>query len=253
LGLEREELERWADITRKMYVPFHDEGIISQFEGYEDLAELDWAGSRERYGDIQRLDRLLEAEDDSPNGYKASKQADVLMLFYLLSAEDLTAILHDLRYRWDADSIARNVDYYRHRTSHGSTLSWVVHAWVLARTDRVESWSLFMSALESDISDIQGGTTAEGIHLGAMAGTVDLVQRCYSGLEPGGDVIRFAPRLPDELELLEYRLLYRGRWMDVHIADGTTRVTLRPDGDLPVSVQIGGQVVEMVPGETIEI
>jgi trehalose/maltose hydrolase-like predicted phosphorylase len=253
LGLEREELERWEDITRKMYVPFHDEGIISQFEGYEDLAEFDWAGYRERYGDIQRLDRLLEAEDDSPNGYKASKQADVLMLFYLLSAEDLAGILQDLGYRWDADSIARNVDYYRHRTSHGSTLSWVVHAWVLARADREESWSLFMSALESDISDIQGGTTAEGIHLGAMAGTVDLVQRCYSGLEPGGDGIRFAPRLPDELELLEYRLLYRGRWMDVHIADGTTRVGLRPDGDLPVSVQIGEQVIEMAPGETIEV
>jgi hypothetical protein len=29
----------------------------------------------------------------------------------------------------------------------------------------------------------QGGTTAEGIHLGAIAGTVDLLQRCYSGLE----------------------------------------------------------------------
>ncbi|MGC2241310.1 MAG: glycosyl hydrolase family 65 protein [Acidimicrobiia bacterium] len=253
LGLKREELERWEDVTRKMFVPFHDEGIISQFEGYEDLAEFDWTGYRERFGDIQRLDRLLEAEGDSPNAYKASKQADVLMLFYLLSPEDLAAILKGLGYSWGEDSVARNVDYYRRRTSHGSTLSWVVHAWVLARTDRAESWSLFMAALESDIADIQGGTTAEGIHLGAMAGTVDLVQRCYSGLEPAGDVIRLAPRLPDELELLEYRLLYRGRWMDVRIADGSTRVTLRPDGDLPVSLQIGERVVDVAPGESIEL
>lgn len=253
LGLKREELERWEDVTRKMFVPFHDEGIISQFEGYEDLAEFDWTGYRERYGDIQRLDRLLEAEGDSPNAYKASKQADVLMLFYLLSPEDLAAILKGLGYSWGEDSVARNVDYYRLRTSHGSTLSWVVHAWVLARTDRAESWSLFMAALESDIADIQGGTTAEGIHLGAMAGTVDLVQRCYSGLEPAGDVIRLAPRLPDELELLEYRLLYRGRWMDVRITDGSMRVTLRPDGDLPVSLQIGERVVDVAPGESIEL
>ncbi|MGA7228881.1 MAG: glycosyl hydrolase family 65 protein, partial [Acidimicrobiia bacterium] len=253
LGLKREELERWEDVTRKMFVPFHDEGIISQFEGYEDLAEFDWTGYRERYGDIQRLDRLLEAEGDSPNAYKASKQADVLMLFYLLSPEDLAAILKGLGYSWGEDSVARNVDYYRLRTSHGSTLSWVVHAWVLARTDRAESWSLFMAAMESDIADIQGGTTAEGIHLGAMAGTVDLVQRCYSGLEPAGDVIRLAPRLPDELELLEYRLLYRGRWMDVRITDGSMRVTLRPDGDLPVSLQIGERVVDVAPGESIEL
>ncbi|MGA7282535.1 MAG: glycosyl hydrolase family 65 protein [Acidimicrobiia bacterium] len=253
LGLKREELERWEDVTRKMFVPFHDEGIISQFEGYEDLAEFDWTGYRERYGDIQRLDRLLEAEGDSPNAYKASKQADVLMLFYLLSPEDLAAILKGLGYSWGEDSVARNVDYYRLRTSHGSTLSWVVHAWVLARTDRAESWSLFMAAMESDIADIQGGTTAEGIHLGAMAGTVDLVQRCYSGLEPAGDVIRLAPRLPDELELLEYRLLYRGRWMDVRIADGSMRVTVRPDGDLPVSLQIGERVVDVAPGESVEL
>jgi trehalose/maltose hydrolase-like predicted phosphorylase len=39
------------------------------------------------------------------------------------------------------------------------------------------SWNLFREALESDICDIQGGTTHEGIHLGAMAGTVDIVQQ----------------------------------------------------------------------------
>jgi len=41
----------------------------------------------------------------------------------------------------------------------------MVHAWVLARSKREISWHLFKQALESDVSDIQGGTTAEGIHL----------------------------------------------------------------------------------------
>ncbi|MEZ5582228.1 MAG: hypothetical protein R3F37_05080 [Candidatus Competibacteraceae bacterium] len=57
---------------------------MSQFEGYEDLQELDWQAYREKYGDIHRLDRILEAEGDSANRYKLSKQADLLMLFYLL-------------------------------------------------------------------------------------------------------------------------------------------------------------------------
>ncbi len=47
----------------------------------------------QRYGDIQRLDRILEAEGDTPNRYKLSKQADVLMLFYLFSAEELRGAL----------------------------------------------------------------------------------------------------------------------------------------------------------------
>jgi trehalose/maltose hydrolase-like predicted phosphorylase len=64
-----------------MFVPFHSDGVISQFEGYESLSEFDWDGYRSRYPDIGRLDRILEAEGDDVNRYRASKQADVLMLF----------------------------------------------------------------------------------------------------------------------------------------------------------------------------
>ena len=87
-----------------MCVPFHDDGIISQFEGYEQLAELDWDAYRARYGDIRRLDRILEAEGDTANRYKVSKQADVLMLFYLLSADELRELLERLGYRLDRDA-----------------------------------------------------------------------------------------------------------------------------------------------------
>ena len=89
LGLAREELDRWEEVSRKLRVCFHDGDIISQFEGYGDLQELDWESLRRRHGNIRRLDRILEVEGDSPNRYKASKQADVLMLFYLLSADEL--------------------------------------------------------------------------------------------------------------------------------------------------------------------
>ena len=82
-----------------MFVPFHAGGIISQFEGYDDLKELDWEDYHARYGDISRLDRILEAENDTTNRYKVSKQADVLMLFYLLSAEELAALFAPPRLR----------------------------------------------------------------------------------------------------------------------------------------------------------
>ena len=188
LSIEGYELERWEDISRKMYVPYHGNCIISQFEGYEKLEELDWEAYRRKYGNIQRMDRILEAEGDTPNRYKLSKQADVLMLFYLLSPKELSEIISLLGYRFNDDTISRNIDYYIKRTSHGSTLSRMIHAWVLARSDKKLSWELFNEALESDISDVQGGTTAEGIHLGVMAGTVDLVQRCYAGIEACGDI-----------------------------------------------------------------
>src|SRR5690606_8175025 len=104
-----------------------------------------------------------------------------------------------LGYPFDDGLIARNIDYYLARTSHGSTLSRVVHTWVLTRAARQGSWGLFEQALASDIDDVQGGTTHEGVHLGALAGTVDLVQRCYTGIAVRGGTLAFDPRLPDEL------------------------------------------------------
>jgi alpha,alpha-trehalase len=249
--LSHEEVDRWERISRTMFVPFDGE-IISQFEGYEELAELDWEGFRARYGDISRLDRILEAEGDTANRYQVSKQADVLMLFYLLSADELRDLFERLGYELTPDAITRNVDHYLARTSHGSTLSRIVHSWVLARSDRERSWELFTQALESDIADTQGGTTPEGIHLGAMAGTVDLLQRGYTGLEARGDVLWFNPALPKELEAVEFRIHYRGHRLQVRITPDRLRLSTIPSEVAPIRVGFGDEVVELGPGSTVE-
>jgi len=215
LNLLPEELEHWHKIISRMYIPFQDEGIISQFEGYNDLREFDWEGYRAKYKDIHRLDRILEAEGDSANNYKASKQADVLMLFYLFSAEELVEIFRGMGYKFKPDTIPANIDYYLQRTSNGSTLSNVVHSWVLARSDRTRSWCLLKEALESDISDVQGGTTGEGIHLGAMAGAVDIVQRCFTGIEFRNNILYFNPDIPEELKSISMTIRYRENWLAV--------------------------------------
>ncbi|GAA3248144.1 glycosyl hydrolase family 65 protein [Nonomuraea helvata] len=213
------ELARWDDISRRMRVDFHD-GVISQFTGYADLLELDW----DRYRGARRLDRALEADGDDVNRYKASKQADTLMLCYLLTGAELLSILERLGYRVERDLIPRTVSYYLDRTSHGSTLSAVVHAWVLARSRRAQSWRFFTEALYSDIEDVQGGTTAEGIHLGAMGGTLDLLQRCYLGMELRSDGLRLDPLLPGRLGVLSMPIRYRGQQIFIDADHDEARV-----------------------------
>jgi beta-phosphoglucomutase family hydrolase len=250
LGLSAQELERWDDISRRMHVPFHGEGIISQFEGYDELRELDWEAYQARYGNIQRLDLILEAEGDSANRYKVSKQADVLMLFYLFSPEELVELFARLGYPFELAAIARNVDYYDRHSCHGSTLSRVVHAWVLARSDRQRSMDFFAQALQSDISDIQQGTTAEGVHLGAMAGSVDLLQRVSTGIEARGDVLRFDPELPREMKRLDMRIRYRGHSLDLRLTHDALRVRGHDDRAAPIFLCIGGKVCEFASGTT---
>jgi alpha,alpha-trehalase len=253
LDLRQEEKDLWRDISRKMRLVFHDDGIISQFEGYEQLKELDWEHYRQKYDNIQRLDRILEAEGDNINRYKASKQADVLMLFYLFSSDHLREIFEQLGYPFEYETIPKNIEYYLNRTSHGSTLSWVVHSWVLSRSDRGGSWKFFSEALKSDVYDIQGGTTAEGIHLGAMAGTVDLMSRAYTGIELRGNVLRFNPCLPAELSCFNMQIRYWGHTLDLEITQERLKVSIIHAGDKPIKIAHLDQVYDLKPNQTLEI
>lgn len=250
LDLSAEEIARWGDISRRMYLPFHEDGIISQFEGYDELRELDWQHYQAQYGNIQRLDLILEAENDSANRYKLSKQADVLMLFYLFSSEELRELFARLDYPFDYETIPKNVAYYSARSSHGSTLCRVVHAWVLARSDRPRSMMFFAEALQSDVADIQQGTTAEGVHLGAMAGSVDLVERVSTGIEVQGDVLRLNPELPQEMERLDMRIRYRGHSLDLRLTRDALTIGGRDREAAPILLSVEGKVCEFVGGTT---
>jgi trehalose/maltose hydrolase-like predicted phosphorylase len=108
-------------------------------------------------------------------------------------------------------------------------------------------------ALASDLHDVQGGTTAEGIHLGAMAGTVDLAQRCYTGLETREDVLWLNPSLPEELDGLDFDVRYRGNWgINLHLTPDRLRVSVPASCAAPVRIGVKGEVVELAPGTNRE-
>ncbi len=250
LGLTYQEIATWEAMSRKMFVPFHADGVISQFEGYEDLEELDWDGYRETYPNIQRLDRILRSEGDDPDRYKLAKQADTVMLPFLFPEDELRALLARLGYEFPPEAAARTVAYYDARTSHGSTLSFVAHAAVLAHQDPEDSWRRFLVALESDVGDVQGGTTKEGIHIGAMSGTLYLIQRAYVGTEIRDGVLHFTPGLRDRLDGLSFPMRFRGMPIRVTLADDELTVAAAGEGaSRPITISVGGEIQELSPGD----
>jgi beta-phosphoglucomutase family hydrolase len=252
VGLRPGESKQWRLIGSRLRVPFHSDGVISQFEGYEQLKEFDWAGYRARYGAIGRLDLILGAEGDSTNNYKLSKQADVLMLLYLFSADELREVLRSLGYGFTPDAIPRTVEYYRERSSHGSTLSNVVHSWVEARADRARSWDFLVQALECDLADRQGGTTHTGVHLGAMAGSIDMVTRCYTGLELHDGKLWLHPVLPPEVSQIDFTLYFQQQLIRVTVDPAVLRLSVYPGGVEPITAMVEGIAVRLDPGETRE-
>jgi trehalose/maltose hydrolase-like predicted phosphorylase len=256
MGVTDEEVGTWEEMSRKMFVPFHEDpdlgaGIISQFEGYEDLEELDWDAYREKYGNIQRLDRILRAEGDDPDRYKLAKQADTVLLFFLFPEEELKRLFERLGYEITPDTVRKNIAYYDQRTSHGSTLSFVAHAGVLAEVDPASSWERFMVALESDVGDVQGGTTQEGIHMGVMAGTLDLIQRAYLGTEIRDGTLYFRPKPVGNMEGLSFPMQFRGVPLEVKLERDNLTVATQSDGfNQPIHVGVGDTVREIKTGES---
>ncbi|MDF2529948.1 MAG: glycoside hydrolase family 65 protein [Gammaproteobacteria bacterium] len=225
LNFSNKELARWKHITKEMFVPFHD-GVISQFEGYENLKEFAWQEYQIKYGNIERLDRILKSEGDSPDHYKIAKQADVLMLFYLLPFKELQAIFHQLGYSLTQSSKLKTINYYLRRTSHGSTLSKIVISSILAEDDKVLSRELQLQALNSDINDIQGGTTQEGIHLGVMAGSIDHIVKHYAGISISNDVLTIKPWLPKDIPSLSLHYYFRGNEYSIKLTQQSCEIML---------------------------
>ncbi|GAA1767690.1 glycosyl hydrolase family 65 protein [Kocuria aegyptia] len=249
LDLREDELTSWKRIRTRLRVPFLADGVLAQFEGYGDLPEFCWEEYQGRYGRIGRLDLILDAEGLSTNDYRLSKQADVLMLLYLFSDRELRELLGQMGYAFPPEAVQATVAFYRTRSTHGSTLSNVVHAWVESRLDRRGSWSFLTRALSSDLLDAQGDTTREGIHLGAMAGSVDILTRCYTGLEIREDMLWFRPAIPPQVPEVTFSIHYRDQPIQVELTPAALRLYLGPGPARPVRVWVDGAVHELRAGQ----
>ncbi len=251
INLMEAELARWKDIRLKLNIPISDEGILEQYAGYIDLDELDWDYYQSKYENIHRMDRILKAEGMSADDFKVSKQADALMTFYLLSAEEIKRLLAELGYHPPDDLLRANFYYYLNRTSHGSTLSRLVHAYLANLLgDKDLSWQLYTEALKSDFIDIQGGTTKEGIHAGVMAGTVIFALRAYAGIDWSDEHLCVNPSLPSTWRGMRFSLGFKGDHYNFEISPEMVRMKL--EGNSEKRVFVRGKNIHLQPSKWVE-
>ena len=229
-------------VSQKLNLEINPEGIIAQFAGYFDLKTLDFAAYEAKYGNIYRIDRILKAEGKSPDDYQVAKQADVLMAIYVLGATKMQEVINKLGYALPKDWLAKNTNYYLARTTHGSTTSRPVFA--IALTDLgqiVKATDYLVTALGSDFNDIQGGTTAEGIHVGVMGETIEVITRCFAGIDINQKILKVKPQLPPDWRRIEVHCLDQGVNYRVEVTPEAVTVT----ADQDQVVQVGEQQVQL--------
>lgn len=222
-------------LRKKLNLEINPEGLIAQYAHYFDLEDINWDDYRDKCQNIQRMDRILEAEGKDINAYKVAKQADTMMLFFNLGVNRVTQLLAELGYDLPENYVEKNFDYYLNHTSHGSTLSRVVFAALaghLGKTDVM--WQLYREALVSDYDDIQGGTTAEGIHLGVMASTIIFPLTVFMGIELTNEQLAIQPELPEQCQLLSFTIQKQQVHYEVSLDHQTLMITSDKNSDILV-------------------
>ncbi len=255
-GFRLEETEKWKDIAHNLNVIVNEDGVMAQFDGYFELKELDWERYRSKFYSVARMDRILKAEGDSPDRYKVAKQADALMLYYVLAPQTVKRILDQLGHKTpDALTLLKvNYDYYEKRTSHGSTLSKVVHSVAASYLQNGGPvWDWFMEAMRSDIYDTQGGTTVEGVHTGVMAGTLDVITRYFAGVQPYGESLCVNPHLPAHWKLLAFKIRYKKTWYYFEFTKDALNLAIDAKSERRVSARIKDKRITLMPGQRKEV
>ena len=231
--------ETMKDISRKLRLDINEEGIIGQFSGYFKLSKLNFDAYRNRYGDISRIDRILKGEGKTPDAYQVAKQADTLMAYYELPFDEVDGIIKKMGYNLPENYFSNNLQYYLDRTTHGSTLSRIVYSVLDEMNDNMDkSWQLFSTALFSDYYDIQGGTTAEGIHLGVMGATLQIETQQYGGVQTYDEKISISPHLPSLWKKLKFKHNFRGVIYSFEIDHHNVKVTADKDTHVTVKGKV---------------
>lgn len=249
-GLQERELADWDAVGRRLVVPMLEGGVIAQFDGFERLRPPDAPPLPQR-DPGQRTDWWLQARGEDVDAYQVTKQADVLMLFHLLGHGGAQALLAHLGAALPPGGFERTVRYYMARITHESSLSHIACAGALAGLDPEASWHYFRKSLHSDLGPDASAGTHEGLHLGAMAGAWDVLQRLYLGLHLEHDALVVAPDPPPALREAGTQLRVRGSRLRADLRGGRLRLALLEGPDLVL--RHGGDCRRLRAGDALEL
>ncbi|MCK8635180.1 glycoside hydrolase family 65 protein [Apilactobacillus kunkeei] len=211
LGASVEELELFKDIAERIYFPYNFEyQINAQDETF--FSKAIWPFD-ETPKDKYPL--LLHYHPLNIYRYQVNKQADTV-LADLLFPETI-----------DDDQLKREFDYYEKITTHDSSLSRSIFSALAARMGNMEkAYSYFSDTVRMDLTDLQGNTE-DGLHLANLGGSWLSVVQGFAGMQvTSAGELKLIPHLPAEWDGFEFRIVFNGRLLDIHIVKGKTSIKL---------------------------
>ncbi|MBB4910148.1 glycoside hydrolase family 65 protein [Actinophytocola algeriensis] len=233
LGVTAEQVHAWQEAADKMVVPYDEMlGVHPQSERFTEHARWDFANTPEEHYPL-----LLHYPYFDLYRKQVVKQADLVMAMY--SRGD----------HFTSEQKVRNVDYYEPITVRDSSLSACVQAVMAAEVGYLElAYDYFAEAALTDLHDLHANVR-NGLHIASLAGAWTVAVAGFGGMRDHDRSLAFAPRLPEALTRLAFRLTYRESRFAVEIDQDSASYTLLEGPSL--TVRHHGEGVPLVLG-TVE-
>lgn len=228
LNVTEEEKQLWQDIVDRMYLPEDEElGIFVQHDGFLDK-------------DIKPVSEIPADELPINQHWSWDK---ILRSAYIKQADVLQGIWNFID-EFTPEQKKRNFDFYEPLTVHESSLSASIHA-ILAADLHDENKAVEMYERTSRLDlDNYNNDTEDGLHITSMTGSWLAIVQGFAGMRVRDGKLHFAPFLPKKWDKYQFRLLFRGRLIEVGV--DTNGVSLELLEGEPLTVGLYGEDVELV-------
>ena len=209
LYIYQEELDRWAEITDKMYLPYDEElQVFVQHDTFldKDLKKVSELSPHERpLNQKWSWDKILRS--------CFIKQADVLQGIYFLNNE------------FTDEEKRRNFEFYEPMTVHESSLSPSVHAVLAAELGLEEkAYEMYNRTARLDL-DNYNNDTEDGLHITSMTGSWLAIVQGFAGMKTFDGVLSFAPFIAAAWDRYAFNINYREHHLTVKIDQETVQIT----------------------------
>jgi alpha,alpha-trehalose phosphorylase len=199
LGVDAEEAASWRDAADAVVIP-HDDAlrVHQQAEAFTQHEVWDFAGTRP-----DQYPLLLHFPYFDLYRKQVVKQADLVLALHLRGDA------------FTADEKARDFDYYDRLTVRDSSLSACTQSVIAAEVGHLElAYDYLGEAALVDLDDLEHNAH-DGLHIASLAGTWIAIVAGLGGMRDHLGELNFAPRLPEAITRLAFRLEFRGRRLKV--------------------------------------
>jgi alpha,alpha-trehalose phosphorylase len=207
----------WREAAEAMHVPSDEySGLHPQAEGFLEHDVWDFARTRP-----DQYPLLLHFPYFDLYRKQVVKQADLVLALYACGEH------------FTAEEKARDFAYYETLTVRDSSLSACTQAIVAAETGHLAlAYDYLGEAALMDLRDLEHNTR-DGLHIASLAGAWLALVAGFGGFRDHGGRLRFAPRLPEGIDRLAFRVTFRGSRLRVGI--GPDQVTYRVECGEPLT------------------